>query len=106
MSPKRIRPRAWGSRCAGPIPGVPRRLNPRDTFSLRLRYHQGHLLELAWSAGLTFQLGKKAAGPMLDVVVREHPEHRAVPIAPLGQWHRECLPDGRRDAVGIVRIDK
>ena len=30
--------------------------------------------------------------------MREHPKQRVVPLAPLGQWHRERLPDGRRNA--------
>jgi hypothetical protein len=107
MSPRRIAPALGALSLRRPNPKGPSViLTHAGTFSSRLRYHQGHLLELAWSAGPAFQLGKKAASPMLDVIVREHPEHGAVPIAPLGQWHRECLPDGRRDAVRIVRIDQ
>jgi acetyl-CoA acetyltransferase len=34
-----------------------------------LRFHREPFLEAAWSDGLTFQRGKKAVGPVLDVVV-------------------------------------
>ena len=30
----------------------------------------------------------------------------SVPFPSLGQWHRQRLPDGCRDAIGIVRIDQ
>jgi hypothetical protein len=55
---------------------------------------------------VTFQRGEKTVGPVLDVVVREHPEQRVVSLTPLSQRHRARLPDGRRDAVRIVRIDQ
>jgi hypothetical protein len=37
------------------------------------------------SRRLTFQRGEKTVGPVLDVVVREHPEQRVVPLTPLSE---------------------
>ena len=49
--------------------------------------------------------GKKAFGPMFDIMDQEMLEHGAMAFAPLGQRHFQCALQRRCHGLAIVRID-